>query len=95
MLDTYELNCERLAEVAAAHGLVLNPDAKRVRKVAGLMAKNFDKVGAWICPCKQEGDEPDPGRDVCCPCQAWLDEIGITGYCQCRLFFTRERAAQG
>lgn len=87
MSDTLDRNMKRLKALAADHGLVLNPDGKRVDKVAGLMAKNFDLVGEWVCPCKQTRRPPEKGADQLCPCDEWLEEIERDGHCCCRVFY--------
>jgi len=87
MSPAYQRNYQRLAAVAEEHGLVPNPDEARVQKVVGLMAQNFDAVGEWICPCKQQHKPPEKGKDKTCPCPEWLDEIARDGHCYCRLFY--------
>jgi len=81
------MNYQRLLDTAEKHGLMLNPDEARVEKVVGLMAQNYEAVGEWICPCKQQHKLPEKGEDKTCPCQEWLDEIADEGHCDCRLFF--------
>jgi ferredoxin-thioredoxin reductase catalytic subunit len=92
MPDTYTRNLERLQSMASKNGLMLNPDPERVKKVVGLMADNYDAVGEWICPCKQQHKPPERGKDKTCPCPEWLEEIERDGQCYCRLFFTPEKA---
>ncbi|MBP7937597.1 MAG: ferredoxin:thioredoxin reductase [Phycisphaerae bacterium] len=89
MSATYEQNLRRLSDAAAKHGLVLNPDEARVQKVVGLMAENYDAVGEWVCPCKQQHKPAQKGMDKICPCPEWLDEIAKDGHCFCRLFFAQ------
>jgi len=88
MTNTYEKNHERLLRLANEHGLILNPDVGRVARVAGMMAENYDMMGEWVCPCKQEHTPPEPGKDKTCPCLEWLNEIASDGHCHCRLFFS-------
>lgn len=87
---TYEENHRRLVNEATKHGLVLNPDEARVQKVVGLMTQNYEAVGEWICPCKQQYKPPEKGKDKICPCPEWLDEIARDGHCYCRLFYARQ-----
>jgi len=91
---TYEKNLKRLREIADTHGLVLNPDEKRVKKVVGLMADNYDQVNEWVCPCKQTQRPAVKGEDEICPCNAWMEEINAEGHCRCRLFYAKEEAAE-
>ena len=85
-MDTYQTNLTRLQQFAAQHGLKLNPDPARVEKVVGLMAKNFDAIGEWVCPCKQKAKPPVKGADITCPCPTLDAEIASAGPCHCRLF---------
>lgn len=85
-MDTYQTNLHRLRLVATERGLKLNPDASRVEKVAGLMVRNFDAVGEWICPCKQKTRPAAKGCDITCPCPTLAAEIAAAGSCHCRLF---------
>jgi len=86
-MDTYQTNLTRLQQCATQRGLKLNPDPARVEKVAGLMAKNFDAIGEWVCPCKQKSRPTAKGADITCPCPTLEAEIRATGSCHCRLFF--------
>lgn len=92
MNNAYETNLERLTTCAHSKGLVLNPDAARVQKVVGLMTDNFQAVGEYICPCKQDHKPAQKGMDKTCPCPEWLIEIAQDGHCFCKLFFTPEKA---
>ena len=94
MSGIFEQNLKRLTEIADTHGLVLNPDEKRVKKVVGLMADNYDQVNEWVCPCKQTQRPPVKGKDKTCPCNEWMEEIDADGHCCCRLFYTQEKAAE-
>ena len=94
MSTTYEHNLDRLRCLAAEHDLVLNSDESRVQKVAGRMAQNYDCVGEWVCPCKQQFKPAQKGMDKTCPCAEWLDEIARDGHCDCRLFYSPEGSAQ-
>ncbi len=86
-MDTYQTNLTRLQQCATQLGLKLNPDPARVEKVVGLMAKNFDAIGEWVCPCKQKTKPAVAGADICCPCPTLQAEIASAGHCHCKLFF--------
>jgi ferredoxin-thioredoxin reductase catalytic subunit len=82
----YETALQRIQAVARDQGLSLNPDAKRIEKVVGLMTENFVKAGAYYCPCKQS-HPLNPEADTPCPCPEWKEEIAQDGHCFCRLFY--------
>jgi len=86
-MDSYQTNLHRLQQFAIQRGLKLNPDPARVEKVVGLMAKNHEAVGEWICPCKQKHKPAVKGGDIVCPCPTLDAEIGVAGHCICKLFF--------
>lgn len=94
MSETYQTNLKRLTDLAQQHGLVLNPNEERVKKVVDLMADNFDMAGEWVCPCKQTVKPAVKGKDTTCPCPEWQDEINAQGHCHCKLFYTKEKATQ-
>jgi len=94
MSKTYDSNLRRLRLLAAENGLVLNSDTARLEMVAGRMAKNYDEVEEWVCPCKQQHRPPVKGQDKTCPCPEWLEEIALDGCCHCRLFFSSEGTTQ-
>lgn len=95
MDNAYETNLARLDAIARQQGLVLNPDVARVQKVVGLMTANFQAVGEYICPCKQEHKPAQKGMDKTCPCPEWLIEVAQDGHCYCRLFFSSDKAGTG
>ena len=92
MNNAYTTNLGRLDTLAREMELVLNPDVERVKKVVGLMTDNFQAVGEYICPCKQEHKPAQKGMDKTCPCPEWLDEIARDGHYFCKLFFTTQKA---
>lgn len=94
MSSPYEQNLKRLSEIADKNDLVLNPDEERVQKVVGLMAGNYEQVQEWICPCKQTQKPSEKGKDKTCPCNEWMSEINELGHCYCKLFYTKEKAAE-
>jgi ferredoxin-thioredoxin reductase catalytic subunit len=68
MINEYNTNLDRLSTLARKQGLLLNPDAARVNKVVGLMTNNYEAVGEYICPCKQQHKPAEKGKDKTCPC---------------------------
>ncbi|MBN2537873.1 ferredoxin:thioredoxin reductase [candidate division WOR-3 bacterium] len=94
LTDTDRANIERARKVGEGRGHVLNPDTKRARKIANLLAKNFAEFGKYYCPCKQS--QPlDPARDTVCPCPDLDEEIARDGHCHCWLFFRKPESENG
>jgi ferredoxin-thioredoxin reductase catalytic chain len=84
----YEKNLERTKAIAQGKGYVLNSDEERVRKVVGLMTRNYMEFGKFYCPCKQS-HPLNPRQDVVCPCPTLEEETAKDGHCYCRLFYAR------
>ena len=82
----YEENLERLKNIADSKGYRLNPDGERVKKVVGLMTRNYDETKQNFCPCKQS-HPLDIKNDTTCPCPDLDAEVAKEGNCFCRLFF--------
>jgi ferredoxin-thioredoxin reductase catalytic subunit len=85
-METHQQNLSRLQQIATQRGLRLTQDAARLDKVVGLMARNFDAIQEWVCPCKQKNKPPVQGADITCPCPTLDAEIAASGMCHCRLF---------
>jgi ferredoxin-thioredoxin reductase catalytic subunit len=88
LTDTDRANIERARRVGEERGYILNPDTKRARKIANLLAKNFAEFGRYFCPCKQS-DPVDVKNDPVCPCPGLDDEVARDGHCHCWLFFSK------
>jgi ferredoxin-thioredoxin reductase catalytic chain len=85
----YAANLGRVQTIGRDKGCVLNPDEERVKKVVGLMTRNYLEFGKYYCPCKQS-HPLDPEQDVLCPCPTLEDEVAKEGHCYCRLFYVAE-----
>jgi ferredoxin-thioredoxin reductase catalytic subunit len=85
--EDYEANFMRVRQVAEEKDCVLNADEERVKKVVGLMTRNYLDFGKYYCPCKQS-HPLDPEKDVLCPCADLEEEVAKEGHCYCRLFYS-------
>jgi len=83
----YEENLERIKGIAGEKGYALNADEERVKKVVGLMTRNYLEFGKFYCPCKQS-HPLNPEEDVLCPCPTLEEEVSTNGHCYCRLFYS-------
>ncbi len=83
----YEANLRRVKGVAGEKGYALNADEERVKKVVGLMTRNYLEFGKYYCPCKQS-HPLEPEKDVLCPCAELEEEVAKDGHCYCRLFYS-------
>jgi ferredoxin-thioredoxin reductase catalytic chain len=82
----YETNLQRITGIAEEKDYVLNADEERVKKVVGLMTRNYLEFGKYYCPCKQS-HPLDLEKDVLCPCPDLEEEVAKEGHCYCRLFY--------
>jgi len=80
-------------EIANRQGLALNPNERRLEKLAEQLAQTKNEVGKYICPCKRSFPL-QPDTDVACPCDSFLDDVKRLGHCDCSLFFEIGAAAQ-
>jgi len=91
LTDKDRANLEQARKVGEAHGYVLNPDTKRARKIANLLAEHEARYGKRFCPCKQS-HPLDPENDEVCPCPDLDAEVAANGHCHCWLFFRKPEA---
>jgi ferredoxin-thioredoxin reductase catalytic subunit len=85
--QAYRSNLARLRKIAQRRQVRFNTNWARVKKVVGLMTKNWLGQGYYACPCKQQNDPPIRGVDVACPCAELGKELRRDGHCHCRLFY--------
>lgn len=85
----YAANLKRIQSVGQDRGYLPNPDEERLKKVVGLMTRNYLEFGKYYCPCKQS-HPLKPEQDVLCPCPTLEDEVAKDGHCFCRLFYAAE-----
>ena len=90
LTDTDRANLDRARQVGERLGYMLNPNTKRVLKIANLMAGNEEQWGKRYCPCRQS-HPIDPEKDVVCPCPGVDEEIARDGHCHCWLFFEKPK----
>ncbi len=92
--DTIEEDIRAFAvKYAKEHGLVLNPDDKRLNAVIKGLARNMRKHGAHYCPCRVRTGDTEEDKKIICPCIYHGKELEETGACHCQLFFTRDHKA--
>jgi ferredoxin-thioredoxin reductase catalytic subunit len=78
-------------KVARKRGYVLNPNRTQRLRLAGHLAENKAKHGAYYCPCKQHYPLR-PGEDPVCPCKDCDGEVENQGHCECHLFYSEAAA---
>ena len=94
-VKTLEQTAAFVEAVAAKQGWVPNPDQPfRMRIVEGL-AKNQQRYGYFLCPCRDGDGERAMDRDIICPCVYAKPDAAEFGHCFCGLFLTPAFAASG
>ncbi|MFC1763579.1 ferredoxin-thioredoxin reductase catalytic domain-containing protein [Planctomycetota bacterium] len=89
-MHSYNVNMDRLKEVAQENGWTFNPDGQRVKRVIAKMTDNYELYGDYYCPDQLISSPPICGMDVLCPCSKASYEITARGRCSCRLFYAVE-----
>ena len=81
----------RLVERYAARSpYALFPDDVVVRNVLAKMARNLLAHGRPYCPCRPVPEDPEERKRDICPCAMHHADIARDGFCECRLFVSRE-----
>ena len=81
--------------VAAKHQWRLNPDESFLRDLAGGLAKNYNRYGYYLCPCRTGCGDREKDRDIICPCDYCVPDQSDYGHCYCGLYLTAAFAATG
>jgi ferredoxin-thioredoxin reductase catalytic subunit len=84
---------ERSRRHAREAGLVLNPDAKKLRMLFTALARRKVRYGEFYCPCRVVTGDREKDKPNICPCEPHLREAADHGHCLCELFF--KPAAEG
>ncbi|ADN03023.1 ferredoxin-thioredoxin reductase catalytic domain-containing protein [Spirochaeta thermophila] len=86
----------RFVERAARkRGWAINPDERFVSFLVEGLARQRDRHGYYLCPCRESWEDREKDRDVVCPCVYAEADIAEYGQCFCGLFFSREAAREG
>lgn len=68
----------------------LFPDQVVVRNLLAKMARNLAQHGKVYCPCREVTGDAQANRLNICPCRSHQEDIARDGYCECRLFVSKE-----
>jgi len=75
-----------ISKIAEKSGLALNPDGRRLEKLAHQLRQTFIESGGYFCPCKRSYPL-NPATDTPCPCESFAEDSRKFGHCDCKLFF--------
>jgi len=81
--------------VAKMKNWVLNPDAERCDDVLVGLTANVNRVGYYLCPCRDTAGVRERDRDITCPCDYVVDDIAEFGHCYCGLFLSEVFSSSG
>jgi ferredoxin-thioredoxin reductase catalytic chain len=82
-------------KVAARHGWLLNRDRDHVTGVLEGLDANRERLGYYLCPCRDGAGERSADSDVICPCPYAVPDIAEHGHCYCGLFVSPSFDAAG
>jgi ferredoxin-thioredoxin reductase catalytic subunit len=81
--------------VATRKGWMVNPDEEFVRDLAVGLARNYNRYGYYLCPCRDGDADRERDRDIICPCDYVAADHDEFGHCFCGLYLTAEFGAGG
>ncbi len=81
--------------VAGKQGWELNPDPGFLDTLLSGLARNRERYGYYLCPCRESEGSREADRDVICPCDYAKPDIAEYGHCFCALFLDPAFRASG
>jgi ferredoxin-thioredoxin reductase catalytic chain len=81
--------------VAQKQGWKLNPDREFYGMLIEGLAKNYNRYGYFLCPCRDTEGSREEDDDVICPCAYARPDIAEHGHCYCSLYLSPEFSASG
>ena len=81
--------------VAGHQGWAVNADKEFVDQLADGLARNYNRYGYYLCPCRDGDGERSADQDIICPCVYVPADHEEFGHCLCGLFLSRQFAASG
>lgn len=73
-------------QVSAKQGWALNPDESFITDLLNGLAKNEERYGFFLCPCRDSWCDREKDKDIKCPCSYAHDDIDEYNRCYCGLF---------
>lgn len=82
-----DMQMRRFAElIARKQGWSLNPDNDFLTDLLDGLAKNNERYGFFLCPCRDSWADRDKDKDIKCPCAYAREDIEEYNKCFCGLF---------
>lgn len=86
-------DARRFIDAVSKHqGWAVNGDEPFVQELADGLARNYERYGYFLCPCRDGDGERTADRDIICPCAYARADQAEYGHCFCGLFLTPEFA---
>lgn len=83
-----------IQKAAKKNGWVANPDDEFRETIAEGLTTNVNRVGYYLCPCRDGEGDRRADRDIMCPCVYAKADIEEYGQCFCGLFLSEEKAQE-
>jgi ferredoxin-thioredoxin reductase catalytic chain len=87
--------CRFIVAVARKQGWAVNRDREFVSALAEGLAKNYNRFGYYLCPCRDGDGERELDRDIICPCDYVPADHDEYGHCLCGLYLAKSFAESG
>lgn len=69
----------------------LTRDEEMLDSLISGLQRNFNRLGYYNCPCRDNQGDPKLDKDIICPCEYARDhDVDVLGYCFCALFFRKD-----
>lgn len=81
--------------VAAKQGWVTNPDLPFYESLIDGLTANFNRMGYFLCPCRDSDGSRETDRDSICPCKWSKPDVAEHGHCFCALYLSPAFASSG
>lgn len=82
-------------KVAGHRGWRLNPDAEHAEGVMAGLDANRERLGYYLCPCREGAGDRGRDADISCPCEYADADLEEYGHCYCGLFVTDAFVTRG
>ena len=70
-------------------------DEQFLTDLAEGLAKNYNRYGYFLCPCRDGDGDRETDKDIICPCVYAVPDQAEYGHCFCGLFLTHGFAERG
>jgi ferredoxin-thioredoxin reductase catalytic chain len=75
--------------IANRNSWFLNQDEEFLKGLTNGLAKNKERYGYYLCPCRDSEGDAALDKSIICPCKYSYIDIEEFGHCFCGLFLSK------